>query len=177
MASTDRPDDEERESPAGRDVISSLPHHRPHRRSAKRGAAGAAGSAGRASAAGAKAAEKLEAEPAKPAAAKPKRATRPKAKASGAAAVSSKPKRATAKPAAASTRSPRERIGATAGAKTRDPAAERPEARPTDDKPAGPPSGTELIGTAVQAAGELASIGLKLGTQAVKNAVGRLPKP
>jgi hypothetical protein len=42
---------------------------------------------------------------------------------------------------------------------------------------ASPPSGTELIGTAVQAAGELAQIGLKLGTQAVKNAVGRLPKP
>jgi hypothetical protein len=42
---------------------------------------------------------------------------------------------------------------------------------------AAPPSGTELVTTAVQAAGELAQIGLKLSGRALKRAVGRLPKP
>ena len=40
-----------------------------------------------------------------------------------------------------------------------------------------PPSGTELVTTAVQAAGELAQIGLKLSGRALKRAVDRLPKP
>jgi hypothetical protein len=40
-----------------------------------------------------------------------------------------------------------------------------------------PPSGTELITTVVQAAGELARIGLTLGTQIVKRAASRLPLP
>jgi hypothetical protein len=40
-----------------------------------------------------------------------------------------------------------------------------------------PPSGTELVTTAVQAAGELAEIGVKMGARAVKRAVDRLPKP
>jgi len=40
-----------------------------------------------------------------------------------------------------------------------------------------PPSGTELVTTAVQAAGELAQIGLKLSGRALKRAVERLPKP
>src|SRR3954451_19734680 len=42
---------------------------------------------------------------------------------------------------------------------------------------AAPPSGTELVTTAVQAAGELAQIGLKLSGRALKRAVDRLPKP
>src|SRR3954471_13209057 len=42
---------------------------------------------------------------------------------------------------------------------------------------AAPPSGTELVTTAVQAAGELAQIGLKLGGRALRRAVDRLPKP
>jgi hypothetical protein len=164
MDTSDRSDDDERAPASGRDVISSLPRHRPHRRSAKRAAS-------RPSAATAKAAEKTEANG----------SARPKARATAA-----KPKAASAKATpkpkpSGTTRSPRERIGATAGAKTRDASARttsRPRpAEPTAEKPAGPPSGTELIGTAVQAAGELAQIGLKLGTQAVKNAVGRLPKP
>ena len=40
-----------------------------------------------------------------------------------------------------------------------------------------PPSGTELVTTAVQATGELAKIGLTLGGQALKRAASRLPKP
>ena len=39
------------------------------------------------------------------------------------------------------------------------------------------PSGTELVTTVVQAASELASVGLSIGGQIVKRAVERLPKP
>lgn len=39
------------------------------------------------------------------------------------------------------------------------------------------PSGTELVSTVVQAAGELASVGLSIGGQIVKRAVERLPRP
>ena len=39
------------------------------------------------------------------------------------------------------------------------------------------PSGTELVTTVVQAAGELASVGLSIGGQIVKRAVDKLPKP
>jgi hypothetical protein len=40
-----------------------------------------------------------------------------------------------------------------------------------------PPSGTELVTTAIQAAGELAQIGLAVGGQMLRRAVGKLPKP
>jgi hypothetical protein len=42
---------------------------------------------------------------------------------------------------------------------------------------AAPPTGTELVTTAIQAAGELAQIGLKVGGQVLKRTVGKLPKP
>src|SRR5437016_3626089 len=45
------------------------------------------------------------------------------------------------------------------------------------DRPAEPPQGVELVGTALQAAGELAQIGLTLGTKALAGAVRRLPRP
>ena len=41
----------------------------------------------------------------------------------------------------------------------------------------GPPTGTELVTTAIQAAGELAQIGFTVGGQVLKRAVKRLPKP
>jgi hypothetical protein len=44
--------------------------------------------------------------------------------------------------------------------------------RDPDARPA--PSGVELVGTAIQAAGELAQIGLAVGGQALKSALGRL---
>jgi hypothetical protein len=53
-------------------------------------------------------------------------------------------------------------------------AAAPPPARPPRS---GPPSGAELVTTAVQAAGELAQIGLTVGGQILKRAVDRLPKP
>jgi hypothetical protein len=40
-----------------------------------------------------------------------------------------------------------------------------------------PVSGTELVGTIVQAAGELAEIGLSVGARTLRNAVARLPRP
>jgi hypothetical protein len=44
--------------------------------------------------------------------------------------------------------------------------------RDTQDRPA--PSGVELVGTAIQAAGELVQIGAAIGGQALKSALGRL---
>ncbi len=40
-----------------------------------------------------------------------------------------------------------------------------------------PPSGTEILGTAVHAAAELAEIGLTAGARALRNALSRLPRP
>jgi hypothetical protein len=37
--------------------------------------------------------------------------------------------------------------------------------------------GTELVGTAIQALGELATLGASLGNRALREALGRLPKP
>jgi hypothetical protein len=45
------------------------------------------------------------------------------------------------------------------------------------DPPAKAPEGAELVGTALQAAGELAQIGLTLGTKALRGAVRRIPRP
>ena len=44
--------------------------------------------------------------------------------------------------------------------------------RDEQDRPA--PSGVELVGTAIQAAGELVQIGTAVGKQALKGALGRL---
>jgi hypothetical protein len=40
-----------------------------------------------------------------------------------------------------------------------------------------PPTGGDILGTAVHAAAELAEIGLTAGARAVRNAVARLPRP
>ena len=45
------------------------------------------------------------------------------------------------------------------------------------DPPARSPEGVELVGTAVQAAGELAQFGLTLGAKDLRGAVKRLPRP
>ena len=49
-------------------------------------------------------------------------------------------------------------------------------APPRPRKPV-PASGVEILSTAVQAAAELAEIGLSLSARALRNAVSRLPKP
>src|SRR3954468_21152795 len=48
---------------------------------------------------------------------------------------------------------------------------------PKDQQERPLPSGVELIGTAIQAAGELAQIGLAVGRQAVESALGRARRP
>jgi hypothetical protein len=50
-------------------------------------------------------------------------------------------------------------------------------ATPRADDDDGVPHGARLVTTAVQAAGELAQIGLAAGGRAVKSALGRLPRP
>ena len=98
--------------------------------------------------------------------AKPTRAT-PKATGKPAANATAKPK------AAASSAKPR---AVRSGSPSLDAAKKQPRAA---SKPAAPepPKGTELVTTAVQATGELAKIGLTLGSQALKRAARRIPKP
>jgi hypothetical protein len=48
--------------------------------------------------------------------------------------------------------------------------------KPASRRPA-PPSGSQIVSTVVQAAAELAEIGLSAGARAVRDALGRLPRP
>ena len=83
-------------------------------------------------------------------------------------------KRAPAKPRAAS---------AAKGPATAKPKAVRPSQATRaasvtpGERPATPPEGLEMVGTAIQAAGELAQFGLTLGTKALRSAVKRIPRP
>lgn len=143
--------------------MGSLPRTRPERRSARR--PGATGDQPAAKAAPAKAgAAKVAAKPrakARPAAA---RAAKAPAKAKATATVKSPAKARVAPKAKATTSSRAKKLP--------------PRGFATPDTPAEPPpSGTALVTTALQAAGELAQIGLAVGGQAVKSALGKLPRP
>ena len=145
--------DEDKAEPA-KSVMGNLSSTRPTRMARRRDGDPVSGSAG------------AKPEP-KPKAA-PKRAPKPKAvaaKSSGA-----KPKAATAKSSGAKPKAVR------SGSPSLDAAKKQPRAA---SKPAAPepPKGTELVTTAVQATGELAKIGLTLGSQALKRAARRIPKP
>jgi hypothetical protein len=89
------------------------------------------------------------------------------------AAAARKPAAAQRKPAAAAKKPP----------PTRRPAAVKPSAATRaatstpGQRPAHPPEGIELVGTAIQAAAELAQLGLTLGTKALRGAVARIPRP
>lgn len=170
------PEDEDRDG----GVLAGLPRSRPQRRSGRRKpAAEASPAAGtgepppaeaaaskRSGSARAKAAAGPRAKPARPAS-KPPKATR-----------ASTPKRRTS----ASPRSgPPARAGAKGSAsRLRQPAQPR-HVPPQPDRasPAPEPSeeGAHLVGTAVQAAGELAQIGLTVGAQVLRGALSRLPRP
>ncbi|HYH89393.1 MAG TPA: hypothetical protein VEX67_09175 [Solirubrobacteraceae bacterium] len=104
------------------------------------------------------------------AAAKPKTAAKPRAVAAPKAAPKAA---ATAKPAPSAAAKPRPvRAGAPSLAEsTRRARAAEPE------RGSSPPSGTELVTTAIQAAGELAQIGLAVGGQVLKRTIGKIPKP
>jgi hypothetical protein len=109
-------------------------------------------------------------DPVSRAAAKPTRAT---PKATGKPATPAKPKAKPAESAApkAAAKPRAVRSGSPSLAAKKKPKSQRREPAPS------PPSGTELVTTAVQATGELAKIGLTLGGQALKRAASRLPKP
>jgi hypothetical protein len=182
-------------SPADRDVLTSLPRSRPTRRSAKRGGAPAAdaqdpaggrgpGPAPKPKAATAKAAPKAAAAP-KPKAKAPAKTTAATKAAGKPAARAATPRRkAPAKSPAAKAAGAAPTPGATGG---RRPVSARAGATKPSPPPAGwaapkaqpegRPGGGELIGTAVQAVGELAQIGLTLGGQALKQALSRIPRP
>jgi hypothetical protein len=78
---------------------------------------------------------------------------------------------ASTKPAPAASGKPRPKAAAKPKAPPVPPAG---YATPTDDDR---PHGTDLVGTAVQAAGELAQIGIVFGGRALKSAIQRLPRP
>ncbi len=132
------------------EVFGSLPSSRPERRSTKR--------APRTTTADATAAPK--------ATAKPKTAAKPKPKAKAKPKTAAKPRAAAAKPR------PKPKAAAPPPRSTVPPAG---YATPRSDEE---PSGRgDLIGTAVQAAGELTQIGLAAGSRAISSALKRLPRP
>jgi hypothetical protein len=100
---------------------------------------------------------------AKPAPRAKKRAPKPAAKRAAS---------APAKPAARKPRPVRAGAPSLAESNKRARAAEPPPPSTTS-----PPSGTELVTTAIQAAGELAQIGIAVGGQVLRRAVERLPRP
>ena len=155
---------------ASKSVMGNLPSTRPARIGGRREAADGEGATKAKPAAKPKAAATRKAAPAKPkaTAAKPKpaAAAKPEATAAKSKATAAEPK-AAGKPRAVRSGSP-----ALKAAKDK-----KTAATPPPRTPAQPPKGAELVTTAVQAAGELAQIGLTLGGQAVKRAVRRLPKP
>lgn len=114
---------------------------------------------------------------------RPQRRSAKRASASAAKAktTTAKPKATTAKAAA----KPKPKAAAKAKAKAE--AAQRPQPKPRSTVPpagyATPradevPSGRgDLLGTAVQAAGEIAQIGVAAGTRALSSALKRLPRP
>ena len=139
-------------------MLTSLPRSRPVRRSAKRAerpaAAQAAETATKAPAARAR-------KPAAAAAAKP------------AAARAKKPAAARAKePAAAAAKAP----GAASAPRRKVPAAGYAAPNTRSDAPPAS-AGAELISTTIQAAAELAQIGLTVGRQTLQSMLDRLPKP
>ena len=172
MASSDLP------SGGDREVLASLPNSRPTRRSAKRDRAPRGGGAG----AAADAAEK----PGRAAAdaapkGRPSSGTKPAAKAKPRAARTAAQDgaaRTTAKQGTARTTA-KQGAGRTTAKRT---AAPKPSTIPpagyatphTDDDA---PSGADLVTIAVQAAGELAHIGIAAGGRALKSALQRLPRP
>jgi hypothetical protein len=166
----------ERQDP-DREVLTSLPRSRPVRRSAKRADRPAADGAARASAKPA-AARRPRAAKAAPATTAAKPAAAPRASATPAAAGPKRaaPKRASAPAAGAANATPTDRARPRDTPRRKVPAAgyAAPEGR------AGEPSasaGAELVSTTIQAAGELAQIGLTVGRQTLRSMLDRLPKP
>jgi hypothetical protein len=109
---------------------------------------------------------------AKPANAKPKR-SKPAAKAKPKAARV-KPKAAKAKPKAAKAEPKAAKVKPVKRVVPGPEAPPKPQPARQGD---GRPSGTEIVTTAVQAAGELAQIGVTVGGQLLRRAARRIPRP
>jgi homospermidine synthase len=171
-------------------VLGSLPRTRPHRRSAKRSPAEPATDSSQAPAAAANSsAAEAKAAPAKPAATKPKRAPKPTAKVSSAkskaptTAQAKAPARATAQAKAPATAKAHAKAPATAKAKAPTPHGHGTQPRtqaPRAPAPGRTPAATDPevgpLGTAVQAAAELAEIGMMASARALRGALSRLPR-
>jgi hypothetical protein len=146
----------ERDDDAGGDVLSGLPAKRPQRRSARRDGA------------------KPKAE------GKAKAAPRAKAASTARSAKTAKLPGAKRSATAGGTRRATPRKPEETGPRPRavhpSAATQASTSRPAE-RPADPPEGLALVGTAVRAAGELAQLGLTLGARALRAAAGRLPRP
>jgi hypothetical protein len=144
-------------------ILGSLPATRPTRFGAERRKTGGGGTA--------------TATKSKPKTAAAKSATRAAAAKQKAAAPEPKVKAKPRTPAAASPPSHKPRP-VRAGAPSLAESTRRARtSEPPPESKTSPPSGTELVTTAIQAAGELAQIGIAVGGQVLKRAVDRLPKP
>jgi hypothetical protein len=150
-------------------VMGNLPSTRPTRMARRRDGDPVSGAGEAKAPARPKAAAKTARKPTR---ATPKAVGKPAAKSAPRAKAAATPKAASgSKPRAASGSKPR---AVRSGSPSLD-AAKKPRARRAPAPQ--PPKGAELVTTAVQATGELAKIGLTLGSQALKRAARRLPKP
>ena len=152
--------DEDRAKPA-KSVMGNLPSTRPTRMARRRDGDPVSGSAEAKPQARPKTAAKKATGPTR---ATPKAAGKPAAKAAAKPKAAAKRSSPSAKPRAVRSGSP----SLDAAKKQR-----APQKPPAPE----PPKGAELVTTAVQATGELAKIGLTLGSQALKRAARRFPKP
>lgn len=151
-------------------VLGNLPASRPARLGRDRPAPATAAPLPEASAPAGQPKAKTSA--AKAPAAKTSTASRPKAKRTSS--VSSPPATSATRPPATPTRP----SGPTAAELRATAEAARANAdRTRNGRRSGPPSGTEIVTTAVQAAGELAQMGVTVGAQALRRAASRLPRP
>jgi hypothetical protein len=149
------------------EVLGSLPRTRPHRRSQKRPPRATRAADTRAAAVDtrtidAPADAQADAKPAKAKPAKTETAKTETAKAKLANATTAAPRRVTTGSAPSRLRQPAQPAGTPPGPRNRRPV---------------PSNGSDVLGTAVQAAAELAEIGLSVGARAIRGAVARLPRP
>jgi len=176
-------------------VLGALPRRRPHRRSAKRAAppetinGNGNGTDGQAPERRSVASrpQATRARGARPKAAKPAGATKPTpARAAKPAPAATKPAPAATKPAPA--RAAKPAPPATRPVPARPTARRRPQPLRQPAQPAGVPptshgrpadeqQGRHVLGTAAQAAAELAEIGLSVSARALRRVVDRLPRP
>jgi hypothetical protein len=170
------------------EVLSALPRTRPHRRSEKRGGKRAGeGNGAPPEPTADDAVQAAEAPPADepvqtaeaPPAAKPKRARPAKPKTHAAADEAPARARGATGDVPARTRgarAPRTRPKPRAERLRQPPQPGGTPPTPRSRKPV-PATGADMVGTAIQAAAELAEIGLTVSARALRNAVSRLPRP